>query len=258
MNVAMLIDIGNSRTKLARWSRGKLQLLQAVPTEHLISGRTDIAHFLSQDDEAVAVSSVVPDALPAVTAAVAAETDSPLRLATLGATTGAGAEKRLTIPVQTNVDEPARVGTDRLLAALAAHRRFARPLVIVGFGSALTLDCVSADGVFLGGLIFPGSRMCAKALAAQTAALPEVDVTDTAPVIGRNTEEAIRAGIFRGIVNAVCGTVRELAGLLGDRCEVVATGGGGAAFAPHIPEVAHLEEHLVLEGLAACLVEESR
>ena len=199
----MLIDIGNARTKLARWKRGKLTPLQAVPTEHLISGRADIAHFLSEDDQTVAISSVVPDALPAVTAAVAGETDAPVRLATLGAASGAGAETRLAIPIRTNVDEPARVGTDRLLAALAAYARFARPLVIVGFGSALTFDCVDGGGVFLGGLIFPGPRLCAKALARQTAALPEIDVSEAAPVIGRNTEEAIRVGIFRGIANAV-------------------------------------------------------
>lgn len=241
MKKVVLLDIGNSRTKAARLVRGELELLETASTADLSDGKADLAHLVG-DSEVIAVSSVAPEALAAVRRGVAGR---PVRVA----------GDDLPIPMRADVEEPSRVGTDRLLGALAAWRRFGGATIVVDFGSALTLDCVDAEGVFLGGLIFPGPSLCAGALARETAALPEITVEATLPAIGRNTVQAIRTGVFRGIVNAVKGSLDELANLLGRPCDVIATGGAASIFVPHIPEVGTVDEALVLRGLEACLKE---
>ena len=241
MKSALLLDIGNTRTKAARLEGADLALLEAVPTAELAAGGAEPA-WLADDSEVVAVSSVVPEALAAVAKRI---TDTAVCVA----------GEDLTIPMRVDVEEPSRVGTDRLLGALAAWKRFNEAVIVVSFGSALTLDCVDGHGVFLGGLIFPGPALCAQALARGTAALPEVTVKATPPAIGKNTADAIRTGVFRSIVNAARGNIAELGGLLGGPCHVMATGGGAAAFAPQIPEIEHVDEALVLRGLEACLKE---
>jgi len=238
---ALLLDIGNSRTKAARIERGKLELLEAIPTADLAAGEAKLAQ-LAGDSEVIAVSSVVPEGLAAV------------RREITGATVCVAGEN-LTIPMRVDVEEPSCVGTDRLLGALATWKRFSRAVIVVGFGSALTFDCVDGQGVFLGGLIFPGASMCAEALARGTSALPEVTVSAARPAIGKSTAEAIRTGVFRSIVNAVKGNLAELGDLLGRSFDVIATGGDASVFARQISEIDHVDEALVLRGLDACLKE---
>lgn len=241
MKNALLLDIGNSRVKAGRLERGELALLEAIPTADLIAGKAELAR-LADESELIAASSVVPEALAAVRREISG---TPVRVA----------GEDLTIPMRVDVEEPSRVGSDRLLGALAAWRRFNESVIVVGFGSALTFDCVDGHGVFLGGLIFPGPWLCAEALARRTAALPEITVRATPPGIGRNTAAAIRTGVFRSILNAVKGNLAELADLLGGPCEVIATGGAASLFASEVPQISHVDEGLVLRGLEACLKE---
>ena len=108
--------------------------------------------------------------------------------------------------VTLQVDYPERVGTDRVAAAHAVNqlRDPDRAAVIIDAGSALTVDLVDVEGGFQGGTIFPGTRMSAGALAAQTDQLPEVEVTSETPHrVGKDTEQAIRAGLYWGTAGAV-------------------------------------------------------
>jgi type III pantothenate kinase len=97
--------------------------------------------------------------------------------------------------VRNRTRRPESVGADRLAQASAAWRRAAGACVVVGMGTAITVDVVDARGNFLGGLIAPGLRMMARALHRETALLPEVEPVRTRSPLGRDTEEAIRAGI---------------------------------------------------------------
>lgn len=119
---------------------------------------------------------------------------------------------RTSIDVQLDVDFPDKVGLDRLLNAVAANvlRPVDRPAIVIDSGTATTVNCVSRGGIFCGGAILPGLEMSAKALHHYTAALPEIPVQEMGgqlpKVPGRNTRDAIRAGLFWGQV----GAIREL------------------------------------------------
>ena len=94
-----------------------------------------------------------------------------------------------TVPIAVRVDRPSEVGADRLVNALAAARLYGTPAVVVDFGTATTLDCVAADGAYVGGAIAPGLELGLEALAARTAKLPRVELRMPDRVIGRDTVE---------------------------------------------------------------------
>jgi type III pantothenate kinase len=159
------------------------------------------------------------------------------------------------LPIRIGVDKPDRVGTDRLLAAVAVNRLRAadRPAIIIDAGSAITVDLVTADGVFQGGVILPGFGMVARALATQTDQLPFVDFLpdgEPPPVVGKATEAAIRSGLYWGTVGAVREIVRRMASDLAVEPEVFVAGGDTAQLAGHIAESARVVPDLVLAGIA--------
>lgn len=154
-------------------------------------------------------------------------------------------------PLAILVDEPRRVGIDRLLNAIAVNelRGPQRPAVIVDSGTATTVDLVTADGAFAGGAILPGLALSAKALHEYTALLPLVSVTElgqeTPDVIGLNTRAAIRSGLFWGQLGAVKELIEREAG---PDADVFITGGGGALLTTFLQR-ARFESHLPLQGL---------
>jgi len=155
------------------------------------------------------------------------------------------------IPMKTDVLEPDRVGADRLLAALAAWRRAKGRCIVVDCGTAITVNSIRGDGVFLGGAILPGLALMARALAEGTALLPQVPAPETAPGVGRNTQEAMAAGILHGAAGAVANLVLVARNLIGRDAPVFLTGGDAlrlAAFQP--PDCRNVFPNLVLEGLA--------
>lgn len=154
-------------------------------------------------------------------------------------------------PLSIRVEEPRRVGIDRLLNAVSVNelRSVNRPAVVVDSGTATTVDVVSASGVFEGGAILPGLALSAKALHEYTALLPLVSVAElgmkTPEPLGRNTRAAIRSGLFWGQLGAVKELIDRQAGA---DAEIFVTGGGGALLAQHLPR-ARFEPHLPLQGL---------
>ena len=154
------------------------------------------------------------------------------------------------IPIRAEVDAPESVGVDRLLAALAAHRRAEGACIVVDAGTAVTVDAVSANGAFQGGAIFPGLAMIARALAEGTALLPKVDLPSEAPLVGKNTREAISAGLVHGVTGAVAALVEGARETVGRETAVLLTGGDAAFLAPHLPAaMREVVPNLVLEGL---------
>lgn len=165
------------------------------------------------------------------------------------------------VPLTVNVREPDRVGTDRLVASLAANRiRIAdRPAIIVDAGSAITIDLLSEDGVFEGGAILPGFQMSATALANQTDALPIMNVAalrETPDVVGKWTEAAMQSGVVLGTLGAVHEIVRRMSETA-LRAQVFVTGGNRAELAwlrndqwQHVDDLVALGIALVTRHLA--------
>ncbi|HVE11901.1 MAG TPA: type III pantothenate kinase [Elusimicrobiota bacterium] len=158
-----------------------------------------------------------------------------------------GARSRLGIRIK--VDKPSEVGADRVLNALAAHRLYGGPAIVLDFGTATTFDCVSARGDYLGGAILIGPRLAAEALARATAKLPEVEIVPTRRVIGKNTVECIQAGLYYGYLGMVRLVLEKSIKEMGrPRAKVIATGGLARLFAKDLGKV-RMAEDLTLQGL---------
>lgn len=155
------------------------------------------------------------------------------------------------LPIRLAVEEPLSVGADRIVNTLAAMRLYGRDTIAVDLGTATTFDCITADGVFLGGVISPGLRAGLEWLSARTAKLPKVELQPTDAVIGRRTETCIQSGVFYQAVEAVDGIVRRIKDeWKGPEPFVVATGGFANAIGPHLRTVDQVEPFLTLYGLA--------
>jgi type III pantothenate kinase len=151
---------------------------------------------------------------------------------------------------------PAEVGADRIVNAIGAYEKFGktgagsgRPMIVVDFGTATTLDAVSAQGEYLGGAICPGVQISADALFQRAARLPRIDVRKPATVVGQTTVGAMESGLFYGYVGMVEGLVRRMSDELGGNALCVATGGLADVIAPETALIQHVDPDLTLDGL---------
>jgi type III pantothenate kinase len=160
-------------------------------------------------------------------------------------------DARSALPIRLDVLEPLTVGADRIVNTLAASRLYGRDTIVVDLGTATTYDCITADGVFLGGVIAPGIRVSAETLFRRTSKLPATELVAPDRVIGRRTEDCIRSGVVFGNADAVDGLVRRIKGEWPTpRIPlVVATGGLAPVVQPHCREIERLEPELTLIGL---------
>ena len=146
-------------------------------------------------------------------------------------------------------DNPAEVGADRIVNAVAAFDKYGGPCVIVDFGTATTFDCVSAKGEYLGGVICPGIGISADALFDRTARLPRVEIRKPGRVIGSNTVGSLQSGLYYGYLGLVDGIIERLLEELGKDTQVLATGGLGPMIGNGSKYIKSVDEFLTLEGL---------
>ena len=146
-------------------------------------------------------------------------------------------------------DNPAEVGADRIVNAVAAFDKYGGPCVIVDFGTATTFDCVSAKGEYLGGVICPGIGISADALFERTARLPRVEIRKPARVIGSNTVGSLQSGLYYGYLGLVDGILELLLAELGAETRVLATGGLGPMIGTGSKYIKQVDDFLTLEGL---------
>ena len=251
----LAVDIGNTNITLGLFRNGSLASTRRATTharssadelEHLLDAllRLDDAAFA--DVSAISACSVVP-ALTVALESVAARRERPLLVAAPG-----------TVPLAIRVERPAEVGADRLVNALAVARIHGTPAIVVDFGTATTLDCVAADGAYVGGAIAPGLELGLEALAARTAKLPRIELKAPDRAIGRDTVSAMQSGTIFGYQALAAGLIvrirRELAESAGVEprdVRVILTGGLSAApWARAIDGVDAIDPDLTLKGLA--------
>jgi type III pantothenate kinase len=244
MSAVVAITLGNSRAAATIVTNGVLGAIRRAPVENLAELRDVLVRACADcGGEAlpITVASVNPPALERLRQLL---TDMSLPLPEM-------AGKDFPVPLRTDLSEPELVGADRLLGALAAYRRARRACIVADLGTAITVNCVSREGVFLGGAILPGLGMMARALASETALLPEITVPETAAGIGKNTEEAIAAGLLYGATGAVANLISTARETVGEDAAVMLTGGDAERIAPLLPpDCQEVLPNLVLEGLA--------
>ncbi len=256
----LAVDIGNTNVTLGLVEGGVLIATRRASTHRAASAdelEVILAGLLALDRrslegvDSIAVASVVPP-MTAALEAVASRRDTPILVA------GAG-----TVPLAIRVDRPGEVGADRLVNSLAAARLYGTPAVVVDFGTATTLDCVGADGAYVGGAIAPGLELGLEVLAARTAKLPRIELRTPDRAIGRDTVSAMQAGTIFGYQALASGLLARLRAELAESSEVdpgavraILTGGLSAApWARAVEGVDVIDPDLTLKGLAILYAE---
>lgn len=145
---------------------------------------------------------------------------------------------------------PAEVGSDRVVNAVAAYDKYCCGLIVVDFGTATTFDVISVNGEYLGGAITPGIAISSEALFRTASRLPRVDIFNPPEnVIGKDTTDSIKSGIIYGYAALVDGMVERMQDEMGEPLKVVATGGLSPLISRVSNTIEHVEEKLTLEGL---------
>ena len=230
----LVVDIGNTLLKLAVFDGGRLVAQQCVGELR----EETFAGLLGGARAARAVVASTRGEAPAIVEAVRRHTDYLLEFT-----------PATPVPIGNAYLTPATLGRDRLAAAVGAATLYpGRNALIVDFGTAVTLDFVSADGVFRGGCISPGMAMRFRALHESTAALPLCDATDSAELLGRTTDEAVRLGVMNSLAFEIEGYIARMQGEIEDLC-VIFTGGDTNFFAKRIKNTIFANCNLVFWGL---------
>jgi type III pantothenate kinase len=246
----LALDIGNTEITVGLFSGRDLEAhwrLTTNPDRTPDEWGSAIGGFLVQSGHspnevrAVCLASVAPAVTQSIVEGIVLSTGCA------GVQVDAGSS----LPVTLDVEEPLSVGADRIVNVLAAVELFHADSVVVDFGTATTFDCVTADARFLGGAIMPGLRTSADQLTRRAAKLPATELRAPSRVIGRRTEECIRAGVLYGAADAVDGMVRRITAEWpgGKKPRVVATGGLAAVVAPLTTSIELTDPDLTLRGL---------
>ncbi|MFY9255024.1 MAG: type III pantothenate kinase [Fuerstiella sp.] len=267
MTLILAVDVGNTRAKFGVFERGGAAVPQAreiaaTPLRGEANISDVISEWLDKHDfeelESCIVSGSNPPARDELVSNWPLEDLSPVIV-----------NDHHQVDIAIDVDSPSTVGIDRLLTAFAVRKMFGenQPIVVIDSGTATTVNLVTSDGTFRGGAILPGLRLSAYALHDYTARLPLIDADQLsdgldnidAPLPGRNTIDAMKAGLYWGQL----GSIKEIAARLARSAAVdfndaesalyVLTGGGGRQLVAQLPNAVFIDS-LALHGLAMLAV----
>lgn len=157
--------------------------------------------------------------------------------------------KDIPLPMSLWVDEPDKVGTDRIVSAAAAYAVVEDAVAVADFGTAVTIDLVDDKGIFLGGVIFPGFETSAKALNQNTAQLPKIKVTRPKEPYGKTTTEAINCGLYYSAVATLQEVIRRFAEKIGKWPHTVITGSAAKTIKDDCEFIDSYVPNLVVKGI---------
>ncbi len=249
MNI-LAIDIGNSNIGFGLYLEGEQDTVESIAGEAWDELKDTLVRLwekipvvaVSREgkrDGVIVVSSVHPERTERIKQLARQELDERIRIV----------GKDIPLPMPTFVDDPAQIGTDRIVAAAAAHAVCEHAVVVADIGTAITIDLVDDNGVFQGGAILPGFQLAGQSLREHTAQLPEVHLQRPAEPYGKNTPDAINCGIYYATIGALEEILRRYAEKIGTWPQTVLTGGGAAIIREDCQFVDNYVPHLVLMGI---------
>ncbi len=247
-SLLLAVDVGNTNTVFAVYrdreplGQWRIATVRNRTGDEYAAALTQLMMLdgVSHRDVAdVVISSVVPEALFALKQMCAHVFDCTPKIV----------RENLGVGVPIAIDNPREVGADRLVNAVAAHRRYGGPLIVVDFGTATTFDIVDRDGAYCGGVIATGINLSLEALHRAAAKLPRIAVERPERVIGTSTVTAMQSGVFYGYVGMIEGMVHRIQDEFGADMTVVATGGLGGLFADATDSIDRYDRDLTMAGL---------
>ena len=244
----LAIDIGNTNIVIGGIKDDQIVFEARIATDRSKTSdqyAVDIKDILSlfdvkaEDIQDCIISSVVPPVFNSVRTGILKVTGKSPMVVGPGLKTG----------LKIHMDNPAQVGSDRIVIAVAALAEYKPPLILMDLGTATTLEVVGEDNSYLGGCIIPGVRISLDALTSRTAQLPGIRLERPKRVIGKNTVDCMRSGIMYGTAAMMDGMLDRIEGELGTSATVVATGGIAQFIIPLCHREIKLEKDLMLKGL---------
>ncbi len=244
----LVIDIGNSNIVLGLCQAQTWKHIWRLPTSQQkeeASYATDISTLFLESRlkleqiSQIAMSSVVPSLTPIIQHVCS-------QLFNIRPTViGAGLYSKLNIAI----DRPHEIGSDLVANAVAGYQKFGQACIVVDFGTALTFTTVSDTGQILGVAIAPGLKTAMYSLFSHTAQLPEVPLELPSSAIGKNTTQALQAGVLLGYVGLAESLIKRIKEELQVPSKVIATGGLSAILDPVKHLFDEIDPHLTLNGI---------
>lgn len=238
-------DMGNSYTRFGVYTLNGLDFVMVISSRAFTERMTgELSRWLI--DLKVRVPHGCPSAISSVTPHNTYRAGGALRDNCGASPVWLGRDK--VIPIRNLTREPTRVGTDRLVAALAAHELTNGACIVIDAGTAITVDAVSAEGEFLGGAIAPGPGTMLRALMRNTEQLNDTDLTKLPEGCGKTPEEAMSLGILgmcAGGVELLFDAMRNEVG----QVPIIGTGGALKLIAPYLVSKVQEEPFLNFEGI---------
>lgn len=245
------VDIGNTNAALALYIDDKEHTVESVNLkdqagiEKLLSNlwsNVPVSRISKENkkDGIIVVSSVNPPATETIRKIVKEKLDEKILLI----------PEDIPYPIELSIEEPDQIGSDRILAAVAAYSVTEHAVAVADIGTAVTIDLVDDKGVFAGGVILPGFELCAKALNEHTALLPKIDIEKPKLPFGKNTTEAINAGLYYSVLGALEEIIRRYAEVIGTWPQTIITGSAAELIKDDCGFIDSYVPNLVVKGIA--------
>ncbi len=245
----LAVDIGNTNIVLGCADNDEILFRERIATnqtstalEYALKIRAAL-EINSLDPKAIdgaIISSVVPSVTGTLKAAIEKLTSAEVMVVGPGIRTG----------LSIMIDNPAQLGSDLVVDAVAGIHEYPTPLIIIDMGTATTLSVIDGKNNYIGGVIMTGMAVSTDALISRTAQLPKIAFEKPKRVIGSNTIDCLKSGIMYSNASAIDGMVERLEEELGEKCTVVATGGLAGVVVPLCRrEGIILDDTLLLKGL---------
>ena len=244
----LAIDVGNTNIVLGGIRDGSQVFSARLKSDRSktadqyaldIQGILTLYGVKPEEIEGGILSSVVPYLQSVLPAAVRILTGVELMVVGPGIKTG----------LNIRMDNPSSVGSDLIVAAVAARAKYKTPIAIIDMGTATTLSVVQNENDYVGGMIIPGLWTSMNALSANAAQLPYIDLTGPAKLIGTNTIDCMRSGAINGTAAMLDGLLDRLEDELKESVTPILTGGLSGLIAPVCKHKFHLEPDILIDGL---------
>ena len=242
------VDIGNTNIVLGCIEDDKILFEARMATDLIKTSDqycAELKTMLSlfevspEDIDGSIISSVVPPVLNSFKTAIRKLTGCSALVVGPGIKTG----------LNIRMDNPSEVGSDLIVAAVAAIAEYGAPLLLVDMGTATTITAIDESSAFVGGCICPGVKISMEALTGRTAQLPGISLDEPRCAIGKNTRDSMRSGIMLGAASMLDGLLDRMEVELGTKVTVVATGGISKFVLPLCRRKMIYDRSLMLKGL---------
>lgn len=147
------------------------------------------------------------------------------------------------------IDNPAQLGSDLVVGAVAGINEYPCPLAVIDMGTATTFSVIDRSKSYIGGMIMPGLKVSMEALTERTSQLPKIGFEPPKKLIGSNTVECMKSGFLYGSASSIDGMLERIAGELGEEPFAVATGGLASVVIPLCRKKIVRDDDLMLKGL---------